>query len=157
MLKNFVYPPPKSLSVTSILLCVLDFGFLRNCIPKQVTRFKNQEDSNHNNQCIQSQSSHRLFLIGKLGNLVYCWFMIKLGETDNVIFTMIIVTHLQFVHHPSFVWRPWCFINSSNFHFELKMCHTVPTQLYIFMQEQQLGKQEFFHTSPHEDENRTHF
>jgi len=70
---------------------------------------------------------------------------------------MKIYTHLHLIHHPTYVRRPRCFINASYFHLEVKIYHTVPTVLYIFMQEQQLDQQELFHTSSHEDENRKYF
>jgi len=70
---------------------------------------------------------------------------------------MILVTHLHFVHHPIYVRRSRWFINAPYFHLDVKICHTVPTVLYSFMQEQQLDQQELFHTSSLEDENRKHF
>ena len=78
-------------------------------------------------------------------------------EFYNIIFLMIIFTHLRFIHHPTYIRRPWCFINAQYFHLEVKICHTVPTVLYSFMQEQQLDQQELFHTSSHDGENRNYF
>ena len=49
------------------------------------------------------------------------------------------------------------FKKASYYRLELKMCHTLPTLLYISMQEQQLDQQELVHNSSHEDENRTYF
>ena len=70
---------------------------------------------------------------------------------------MILVTRLHFVPHRIYVRRPRWFINAPYFHLEVKICHTVPTVLYIFIQEQQLDQQELFHTSSHKEEKGKYF
>ena len=57
---NFVYLPPSQFYFFNLNIFVCPgYCVLRNGIPKPITWFKNQEDSNLNNHCSQSLKTHR--------------------------------------------------------------------------------------------------